>query len=176
MDTARIDALGAAPLKESLDRIDALATPADLTQYFGESAARSASSPIALSISQDAKNASAYLPGVSQSGLTLPDRDSYLKSDPASVTIRDQFRGYIKHILGLAGVADAEGAAGRVLTLESRLADVQWTAAQNRDATATYNKYTVADATARTPGLDWNTYLDAAGCTPPTSSSLPISS
>jgi putative endopeptidase len=176
MDTARLDALGAAPLKESLDRIDALATPADLTQYFGESTARSASSPIALSISQDAKNASAYLPGVSQSGLTLPDRDSYLKSDPASVTIRDQFRGYIEHILGLAGVADAEGAAGRVLALESRLAEVQWTAAQNRDATATYNKYTVADATARTPGLDWNTYLDAAGCTPPTSSSLPISS
>lgn len=163
MDTARVDALGAAPLKESLDRIDALATPAELARYFGESAAKDVSSPLALYINQDAKNASAYLPNVWQSGLTLPDRDYYLKSDPQFVTIRDKLRAYAARMLGLAGVADPDGSASRVFALENRLAEVQWTAAQERDATATYNKYTVADATARTPGLDWKTYLDAAG-------------
>jgi putative endopeptidase len=90
------------------------------------------------------------------------------------VTIRAQFRGYTERVLGLAGVADAEGAAGRVLaleSLESRLAEVQWTATQNRDATATYNKYTVADAGAGLEHLSRR-----GGDTPPTSSSLPISS
>jgi putative endopeptidase len=163
MDTARVDALGTAPLQESLDRIGTLASPADLARYFGESATTNVSSPLALSISQDAKNAAAYLPGVWQSGLTLPDRDYYLKSDPQFVTIRDRLRAYVARMLGLAGVADPDGSAGRVLALENRLAEVQWTAAQERDATATYNKYTVAEATARTPGLDWKTYLDAAG-------------
>ncbi|MGH4009014.1 MAG: M13 family metallopeptidase, partial [Pseudonocardiaceae bacterium] len=163
MDTARLDALGAGPLKESFDRIDALATPTDLARYFGESATTGVTGPLALSINQDAKNASAYVPGVWQSGLTMPDRDYYLKSEPQFVTIRDQLRAYAARVLGLAGVADPDGAADRVLDLESRLAEVQWTAAQNRDATATYNKYTVADATARTPGLGWKTYLDAAG-------------
>ncbi len=163
MDTARLDALGADPLKESFDRIDALATPADLARYFGESATTGVPSPLSLSINQDAKNASAYVPGVWQSGLTMPNRDYYLKSDPQFVTIRDQMRAYSARVLGLAGVADPDGAAGHVLDLESRVAEAQWTAAQNRDATATYNKFTVADATARTPGLDWNTYLDAAG-------------
>ncbi|MGH3868488.1 MAG: M13 family metallopeptidase [Pseudonocardiaceae bacterium] len=163
MDTARLDALGAAPLKASLDRIDALASPTDLVRYFGGSAATGTPSPIALSIDQDAKNASAYLPDVSQSGLTLPDRDYYLKSDPQFVTTRDQLRVYTARMLGLAGIANPDAAAGRVLTVENRLADVQWTAVQNRDATATYNKFTVTDATARTPGLDWKTYLDAAG-------------
>jgi len=163
MDTARVDALGAAPLKEALDRIDALATPTDLARYFGESATTNVSSPLALSINQDAKNASAYLPSVWQSGLTLPDRDYYLKSDPQFVTIRDKLRAYAARMLGLAGVADPDGSASRVLALENRLAEVQWSAAQERDATATYNKYTVADATARTPGLDWRAYLDAAG-------------
>ncbi len=167
MDTARLEALGAAPLKEPLDRIDALASPADLVRYFGENATTAVSSPVALSIGQDAKNASAYVPGVWQSGLTLPDRDYYLTSDPQFVTIRDQFRAYTARVLGLASVADPDGAAGRVLALENRLAEVQWTATQNRDATATYNKYTVADATARTPGLDWKTYLDAAGVRTP---------
>jgi putative endopeptidase len=163
MDTARVNALGAAPLKESLDRIDALATPAELARYFGESSAKDIPSPLALYINQDAKNASAYLPNVWQSGLTLPDRDYYLKSDPQYVTIRDKLRAYAARMLGLAGVADPDGSASRVFALENRLAKVQWTAARERDATATYNKYTVADATARTPGLDWKTYLDAAG-------------
>jgi putative endopeptidase len=163
MDAARVDALGAAPLQESLGRIDALATPADLARYFGESATTNISSPLALSINQDAKNASAYLPSVWQSGLTLPDRDYYLKSDPQFVTIRDKLRAYAARMLGLAGIADPDGLASRVLALENRLAEVQWSAAMERDATATYNKYTVADATALTPGLDWRAYLDAAG-------------
>ncbi len=162
MDTPRLDALGAAPLKESLARIDALATPADLARYFGENATTGVPSPIALSIDQDAKSALAYIPYVSQSGLTLPNRDYYLKSDPQFVTIRDQLRAYTARMLGLAGVADPDGAAGRVVALENRLAEIQWTAAQDRDATATYNKLTVADATAQAPGLDWTTYLDAA--------------
>jgi putative endopeptidase len=163
MDTARLNTLGAAPLKASLERIDALASPADLLRYFAQSAATGTPSPIELSVDQDAKKASAYLPDVSQSGLTLPDRDYYLKSDPQFVTTRDQLQTYAARMLGLAGIANPDAAAGRVLAVENRLAEVQWTAVQNRDATATYNKFTVADATARTPGLDWKTYLDAAG-------------
>jgi predicted metalloendopeptidase len=163
MDTARLNALGAAPLKASLDRIDALASSADLVRYFAQSATTGTPSPIALSIDQDAKNASAYIPDISQSGLAMPNRDYYLKSDPQFVTLRDQFRAYAARVLGLASVADPNGSANRILALESRLAEIQWTAAQERDAIATYNKLTVADATTRTPGLDWRTYLDAAG-------------
>jgi predicted metalloendopeptidase len=163
MDTARLNALGAAPLRASLDRIDALTSPADVVRYFGESAAAGVPSPIGLSIDQDAKNASAYIPNVAQSGLALPNRDYYLKSDPQFVTVRDQLQAYSARLLGLAGVANPDAAAGQVLGVENRLAQVQWTAAQDRDATTTYNKFTVADATAHTPGLDWKTYLDAAG-------------
>ncbi|MGB8995760.1 MAG: M13 family metallopeptidase [Pseudonocardiaceae bacterium] len=163
MDTARLDALGAAPLKASLDRIDALTSPADIVRYLGASAADGSPSPIALSINQDAKDAAAYIPNVSQNGLTLPNRDYYLKPDPQYVTLRDQLRAYASRMLGLAGVANPDAAAGQALDVENLLAQVQWTAAQDRDATATYNKLTVTDATARTPGLDWKTYLDAAG-------------
>lgn len=34
---------------------------------------------------------------------------------------------------------------------------------QKRGVSAIYNKFTVVDATARTPVLDWKTYLDATG-------------
>ncbi|HET9116487.1 MAG TPA: M13-type metalloendopeptidase [Pseudonocardiaceae bacterium] len=162
MDTNRLEALGITPLKPGLARIDALATPADVLRYFAENAQTGTPSPIGLSIDQDAKNANAYIPGVSQAGLTMPNRDYYLKTDPQFVTLRDQFRTYASRALGLAGITDPNGAADQVLAVETRLAQLQWTAAQDRDATATYNKFSVADATARTPGLDWKAYLDAA--------------
>jgi putative endopeptidase len=163
MDTTRLNALGAAPLKAPLDRIDALTSPADVVRYLGESAAISITSPVWLYVDQDARNASEYIPYVAQSGLTLPDRDYYLKSEPQFVTLRDQLRAYAARVLGLAGVADPDTAAGQVLAVENRLAQAHWSAEQARDVTATYNKFPVADATARTPGLDWKTYLDAAG-------------
>jgi predicted metalloendopeptidase len=163
MDTARLDALRAAPLKAPLTRIEALSSPADVLRYFAGSAQTGTPSPIALSIDQDARNADAYIPSVSQSGLTMPNRDYYLKTDPQFVTLRDQFRAYATRALGLAGIPNPAAEADRVLAVETRLAQVQWTAAQDRDATATYNKFTVADATAHTPGLDWQTYLNAAG-------------
>jgi len=163
LDTARLDALGGAPLKASLDRIDAVASPADVVRYLGASAPDGTPGPISLSIDQDARNTSAYITYVAQSGLTLPNRDYYLKTGPQFVTARDQLRAYAARLLGLAGVADPDTAAGQAVTVENRLAQVQWSAVQDRDATATYNKFTVADATARTPGLDWKTYLDAAG-------------
>ena len=162
MDTTHLDALGAAPLRASLARIDALASPADVLRYFADSTQTGTPSPISLSIDQDARNASAYIPSVSQSGLSMPNRDYYLKTDPQFVTLRDQLRSYATRALGLAGVPDPAAEADRVLTVEKRLADIQWTAAQDRDATATYNKFTVTDATAHTPGLDWQAYLDAA--------------
>ena len=162
MDTAHLDALGAAPLKASLARIDAIANPADVLRYFADSRQTGTPSPIAFSIDQDARNADAYIPSVSQSGLSMPDRDYYLKTDPQFVTLRDQLRAYATRALGLAGVPDPAAEAGRVLAVETRLAEIQWTAAQDRDATATYNKFTVADATARTPGLDWQIYFDTA--------------
>ena len=162
MDTAHLDALGAAPLRASLARIDALASPTDILRYFADSGQTGTPSPISLSIDQDARNANAYIPSVSQSGLSMPNRDYYLKSDPQFVTLRDQLRSYATRALGLAGVPDPAAEADRMLAVEKRLAEIQWTAAQDRDATATYNKFTVADATARTPGLDWQTYLDTA--------------
>ena len=115
-----------------------------------------------MSIEQDAKNAKAYLPLISQSGLTLPDRDYYLNADQKSATSRDQFRAYTTRVLDLAGVSDSNGAAESIFTLEKRLAEAQWTAERSRDVTATYNKFTSTTATAQTPGLNWNTYLNAA--------------
>ena len=106
MDTARLEALGVTPLRASLARIDALANPTDILRYFAAGGQTFTPSPIGLSINQDARNADAYIPSVFQAGLTMPNRDYYLKTEPQFVTLRDQLRAYATRALGLAGIPD----------------------------------------------------------------------
>ncbi|HEX3732682.1 MAG TPA: M13 family metallopeptidase, partial [Mycobacteriales bacterium] len=162
MDTKRRDGLGAKPLTDGFGRIDQISSASGLAQYFGETAVTAGSSPIQLSVDQDAKDAARYIPQIAQGGITLPDRQYYLGSDPKFAAARDQLRGYIDRTLGLAGVS-ADRASERIFAIENRLAQAQWDEAQTRDILASYNKFTPGQANAKTPGLDWNSYLSAAG-------------
>ncbi|WP_211241391.1 M13 family metallopeptidase [Pseudonocardia spinosispora] len=162
MDTGRLDRLRADSLTPDFAAVDRISNPADLVRHLGAIQRAGASNPIGLSVNQDAKDATAYITEISQSGTSLPDRDYYLSTDPGMVALRDKYRAYTAKMFGLAGLPDPDGSAARILDLETKLAQAQWTETANRDAVATYNKFAVADAT-RTTGLDWAAYLDAAG-------------
>jgi predicted metalloendopeptidase len=163
MDTARADSLGLTPLQPALQRIDAIRDRKGVNEYFGYTERLGVIHPIWLYVAQDEKNTTAYIPYVFQKGLTLPDRDYYLKTDEKFVAIRAKYLTYVTRLLEKAGVADAPAAAQRIVALETRLADAHWTRVQNRDAVATYNKYSVALANELTPGFDWQVFLTAAG-------------
>ncbi|HSD74101.1 MAG TPA: M13-type metalloendopeptidase [Steroidobacteraceae bacterium] len=163
MDTARADALGLTPLEPALERIEAIRDRKGLNEYFGYTERLGVIHPIWLYVAQDEKNTTAYIPYVFQKGLTLPDRDYYLKADEKFVAIRAKYVAYVTQLLTRAGAADAAAAAQRILALETRLAQAHWTRVQNRDAVATYNKYTTAKANELTPGFDWNIFFAAAG-------------
>lgn len=158
-DEPRLNALGATPLAPELAQIDSLNNRADLVSYLGHRARAGIAGPIALGIGQDARNASAYAVGADQGTLTLPDRDYYLVDDERFSAIHARLRMYVTQILGLAGIPGADTAASRVFALESRLARAQWTKVALRDPIATYNKFAVGSA----PGLNWTSYLTAAG-------------
>jgi len=166
MDTARLDQLKGAPLTPYLATIDQLHTSADLVRHLGDIQRFDGSNPIGLSVRHDANDATRYITEVSQSGLSLPDRDYYLSSDPKQAGVRAQYRGYIAKMFTLAGMPDPDGSASRILDLEIRLAQAQWSRVRSRDAVATYNKFNVAEAT-RATGLDWANYLAWAGISQP---------
>lgn len=163
LDTARADRLGLTPLAAELARIDALRSREDVNGHFGYTPRLGVMHPVWFYVAQDEKNTTAYLSYVYQKGLTLPDRDYYLKPDEKFVAIRAKYLTYIARLLEQAGFADSQASAQRVMALETRLAQAHWTRVQNRDALATYNKYTLAEANKLTPGLDWNRFFAAAG-------------
>ena len=174
IDEASREAAGIAPLKPELDRIAAIATPADLARAIVQvnrdwlrplpgGAAALPPSPINSSVSVDIKNPTRYLPSLTQGGLGLPDRDYFLVNDPAFLKAREAYKAHLVRIFELAGMSDAQDRATRVYALEERLAKGHWTRAEQRDQEKAYNLLTRADLNTKAPGLDWTAFLEAAG-------------
>ena len=161
MDTARVDKLGATPMGIDFAAVDKLVNPADLTNYLGILRSIDVPTPIGLDVEPDRNDTGVKIAVAHQDGLTLPSRDDYLGSDQHSTQLRTALQQYVAKMLALAGTPDPQGAAATVLEVETRLAGLQWSDAQNGDVRATYNKFAVPGAHLAT-GIDWESYLGAA--------------
>ena len=61
---------------------------------------------------QDALDSSLVIVELRAGGLGLPDRDYYLKTDPKSVKLREQYVAYIEKLLTLSGESAEQVGAG----------------------------------------------------------------
>jgi predicted metalloendopeptidase len=76
---------------------------------------------------------------------------------------RAAYQGYISRLFTLANQPDPDGAAQRIVALETQIAQKHWDRARTRDRNATYNKMTVAQLEGMAPDYDIGAYLTAAG-------------
>jgi putative endopeptidase len=93
----------------------------------------------------------------------MPNRDYYLKDDPALAQTRDAYRKYLVTMLTLAGEKDAQKRGDAVFALETGIAKIHWTAVERRNADKTYNPMTEAELAAYAPGFPWATFFAAEG-------------
>ena len=98
-----------------------------------------------------------------QGGLGLGDRDRYVGTDAGRQSLRTRYQAYIARVLTLAGFDRATERAARVLSLEIALAEGQATEAVSANDHNADVRWTRADFARQAPGLDWPTFLDAAG-------------
>ncbi|KJY95056.1 MULTISPECIES: M13 family metallopeptidase [Pseudoalteromonas] len=159
MNTDALEEKGITPLKPYLENIAAVSDKSELVSLMADIRIQGGTTPFAWYVNNDAKNSSQYALYVSQSGLGLPDRDYYLKDEEKFATIRDEYITYITDMLTKAGVEDAQQAAQDIVALESKLAKAQWSRVQSRDATKSYNKMTVAEASELTGEFDFAQFL-----------------
>jgi len=103
-----------------------------------------------------------YAPYLVQGGLGMPERSFYLEGGRMA-QLRDAYRAHIAKVLELAGYADAEAQAGRILALETAIARVHASQEQTNDVKAGANAWKQADFAAKAPGMDWDAFLGAAG-------------
>ncbi len=165
MDEAAIEKDGTKFLAPWLEKVDALSSAADLPKLLAELHSRRLPAGFGLYIAQDQKESTRYIPILGQGGLGLPDRDYYLKEDPKSREIREQYAAHVARMFALLGdPSDAARAeADAVFAFETKLARASRTRVELRDPQKNYNKRSLADLAKEAPGFDWKAYLVAVG-------------
>jgi len=160
MDEAGIEAKGIAPLRPYLGRIAAISSRTDLIRAF---AVPGATAPVGVGILPDPADPTRYIAAAGQGGLGLPNRDYYLLTGEKYDGIRAAYRAYVVKLQQLAGIADPEAKADRIVALETALARIQWDPARQRDIKQIYNPMNRAQLAELAPQFEWPVYLEAAG-------------
>ena len=173
-DRAAIERAALSPVAGDLERIGAVATPADLARALAMIARATPRDPFGIVapsdpvpatpiVFLDVMNPTRYLASLIQGGLGLPDRDYYLVDKPAYLAGRDAYRTYLARVLAMAGDGDPSARAAGVYALEERLARAQRPRVELFDFAKRANLRSLAQIAAEAPGFDWATYLDAVG-------------
>ena len=162
MDEAQIEELGSEPLKPYLAQIASAKDRSALIDLF---ATPGFPSPIGLAIFSDLKEPTRYSAYAFQDGLGLPNRDYYILQGEKYDKYRAAYRNYIIHLEQLAGIADAEARADRIIALETAIAKVHWTPEKSRDVEAIYNPMNRAKLKSFAPQFEWDRALDKLGLT-----------
>ena len=110
-------------------------------------------------VGPDARQSSIYAVEFDQGGLSLPDRDYYLKEDFAKQ--RQAYREHVAKMFALLGEKpeDAATHAGIVIDVETELAKASRSRVDLRDPNKNYNKFTKAELLQKNPALTWQVYL-----------------
>ncbi len=162
VDTAKIEALGLAPLKPLFDEINALTSAKQLPQMLGKLQRMGLNVGTSTSISSDAKDRTRYLVQLGQGGLSLPERDYYIRTDAKSAQTRAAYKAFAQKFADMAAV-DANTPTIKVIDavykLENEFAKASMTLVQQRDPKAVYNLMTIAQLSKIAPGFDWVAYF-----------------
>ena len=161
LDTNAIDALGFQPLKPPLDRVAAIQSPAALKAALVAFDRLERPGPFDLIAIQDFKSSKETIAGIAAGGLSLPDRDYYVKDDPRSKHIREEFVKHVAKMLELAGDSpeSAAASAATVLSFETVLAQATLTRVARRDPYASYHRINLSGLSALAPNFDWKPLL-----------------
>lgn len=163
MDEGAIEAKGFDPIKGDISAIKGIGSKSDYARALGLAQRNGVEAPIGAYVSLDDKDPDRPTIGIAQSGLGLPDRDYYLKTDAPIVAARKAYVDYLTQLFSLTGEPNAAARAQAVVDFEGKLAQVHWTRVDSRDSDKTYNVWTRADFEKKAPGFDWAAYLGAAG-------------
>ena len=162
LDTKAIEAAALAPVAADLAKIAAARSHEDVARLMGH-AELGVGGPLSLTPWPDAANPDRYAINIVQSGLSLPDRDFYLKGDTRSVEVRTKFRSYVAGMLALDHYPDPERAADAVVALETGIAQAHWTREKRGDRDLTYHPKSRAGLKAFAPDYPWDATLGALG-------------
>ena len=161
MDEDAVEALGAQPLAQDLERAAAVSSPDEVMATSGAFGRAGILGLVMPFVNTDDRDPSRYVVYLEQAGLGLPDESYYREEQHADK--RTAYVGHVERMLALAGWPDPAEAAARVMALETRLAAGHWDKVTNRDPVKTYTLLDLAGLTQLGPRIAWPAYLEGLG-------------
>jgi len=162
LNTDRIEQMGLKPIQKDLDRIRAAKTHEDILKLMTDTRLN-LDAPVSPFVYIDFKQNDQYIVYISQSGLSLPNRDYYFDESERGQKILAGYESLAATMLSEAGVDKPSARAEAVLAFETRLAEGHWSRVEQRDRDKIYNKMSLAELTKNAPGVDWAMMLDEVG-------------
>jgi putative endopeptidase len=165
MDEAAINAAGNKPLQPEFARINAITTRSELIGQMASFYKQGIRTLFGFGSGPDLHDAGIEIAHVMDGGITLPDRDYYLKDDPKSKDIREKYVAHVQKMLELAGDKPEVAAdeAKRIMALETDLAKANMDRVMRRDPKNRDHKMTVEELNKIAPNFEFNKYFVDAG-------------
>jgi endothelin-converting enzyme/putative endopeptidase len=165
MDEPAVNALGLKPIEPLLKEIDSLRDMAGVQRMIVRFHELDMNDPFGLGASPDNHQPSQVIANIAASGLSLPDRDYYLKPDARFAEAREKYLEHVAATFRLAGYreAPAKRSAQLVFEQEKALAEASLGRVERRDPKAIDHKMTFAELQKLAPRFDWAAYFEAAG-------------
>jgi putative endopeptidase len=175
IDESAADARGVEPLTPELNRIANAKDKAALIEAVARVQLLGPNPLFSFYSSSDLHNANNVIAYIDQGGLSLPDRDYYLKDDPKMVAARHSLVEYATQLFTLAGQSPKQAAdsAQTVLRIETALAKASMDRTARRDPKTRDHTMTRDAAIALAPDFYLDRFFAASGT--PQFSSLNVS-
>jgi len=165
MDEKTVNAKGLEPLRPELDRIAAVRDKLALIDAIARVHLMGDYALFNFYSNSDFHNADAVIAYLDQGGLSLPDRDYYIKDDPRKLDVRKQLVEYVTQVFILAGQSSTQAAdsAQTVLRIETALAKASVDRTVRRDPKTRDHKMTRDAASAMAPNFHLDRYFATSG-------------
>ncbi len=164
MDSVKLQEQGVTPLLPYLEEINSVKTREDVWAEMLRMHKRGNTVLFGIFGEADKDDANMCIAWAYQGGLGLGDRDYYLLDEGNNKNIRKGYVELMAKEFAMAGYdkmsgKKAEKLAEMVMAFETRLAKAMNTKLENRDPQGTFNRYTMEEAAAFAPNIDWKGYF-----------------
>lgn len=165
MDMATINKRGYDPIKPLLTRIEAVTDVPSLLKVVADEQKAGHRSIVGFSVGPDSRRSTVNLAQLRQTGIGLPERAYYFKTDSSTLTVQKAYTAYLTRLFELTGTDAATAAKNAATTydLEKQLATAHRTNVELRDVKANYNKLAVAALAKKHTNLNWPVLLTELG-------------
>ena len=162
LDTVAINKRGYEPIKPLLARIDAITDVPSLLNVVAEEQKVGDGSIIGFYVGPDDKKSTVNIAQFYQTGIGLPERDYYFKTDSSTLKIQKAYKKYLTRLFQLIGVdaAASDKYATIAYEIEKQLATSHKTNIELRDVKSNYHKMAVTALTKTHPNLNWTTLMN----------------